>query len=147
MNSITIMGNLGHDPSHKTLDSGMTIVEMSVATTHKKKQGEEWVDETTWHRVKAFGNRADAIKKFFSKGDKILVVGRQENRKYEDKDGNTRWASEVILQDFHFVGGSKRAEDSGEARIAQDQTPSAPRVNSAPTMEELNFNKNENLPF
>ena len=147
MNTINLCGRLGHDPSLKTLDSGLEIVEFSLATNHQIKKGDEWVDATTWHRVKAFGKRAVAIKKWVSKGDQFIVIGRQENNKYEDKDGNTRWSSEVILNEFEFVGS--RSTDSDEARNAQSQTSTdSSRTNHAPGAESPpSFNENEETPF
>lgn len=121
MNKVILKGNVGSDPEFKTFDNGGSVAEFSMATNRKyKDRNEELVEETQWHRVKVYGNRADVIQRYVSKGDPLLVEGRLTYRQYEDKDGNARYITEVILEDFHFLGGS--GLDTGSAESAPEKT-------------------------
>ena len=100
------MGNIGKI-EQKTTAGGMVIVEMSIACAEKKKQGDEWVDHTEWIPVKFFGNKAEAVAKFFEKGRKILIEGKFVTNSWDDKDGNKRYKSEIIGTDFYFCDSKK----------------------------------------
>jgi single-strand DNA-binding protein len=145
MNQIIIQGNIGRDPECKTSDSGVEIAKFSIADNFKKKTGDVWTQGTTWHNCVAFNKKAEIISKWFTKGKPILVIGKLEKRKYTAKDGTEKEMVEVIVNDVHFVSGSK--EVSGEAKDAQSQTPTPEHntrqvPNLAPT-----FDANEELPF
>lgn len=151
MNTLTLMGRLGHDPSLKTLDSGTDVVEFSLATSDKRKQGDEWVDETIWHRVKFFGKRASALKTYVKKGDLLLVVGKQVNSKYEDKNGVVKYASEVIGSNFEFAGGG-RSDAALKDKDSQTETwtgASSEVYNHAPgaTNPPPSVSANDEMPF
>lgn len=129
MNQITLIGHIGKDPETKEVGS-TTLTKFSVATRHRIKKDDEWVDQTTWHNIVCWGKRGDVIAQYCSKGDMIGITGRQEHRKYEDKEtGATKYMSEVVLNDFTFIN----------AKVVSDQ----PKIkNHAPGM-----NEDEEIPF
>lgn len=97
-NKITLIGRLGRDPESKTFESGSVQTTFSIATSEsfKDKSG-EWQDNTTWHRVVCWGKLAESLAKNLHKGDLVIVEGKQEHRKYTDKDGNDKTISEVVI--------------------------------------------------
>ena len=78
VNKVTLGGNLGADPEAKVTSGGAKIVNLRVATSRSKKEGDEWVEVTDWHRVVTFGKLADSCEKFLKKGRQVFVSGRIE---------------------------------------------------------------------
>lgn len=103
-NSITLIGNLGQDPRLVTLESGTSVVEFSLATNDRYRDREgNFQDRTEWHTVKAYGNRAETMAKYLTKGSKIAVSGALRYRKWEDKHGQKRTTAEIVCEDFAFL--------------------------------------------
>ncbi len=114
MNKAIILGRLGADPEVKSFESGNSIVTLSVATTHKiyNKETEGYDKATAWHRVKAFGKKGEVIAKYLGKGDQIYLEGRIDYRTWDREDGSKGYSTDIVIQDFEFVGG-KRSESQG----------------------------------
>jgi len=110
MNKVILKGNLGKDPEVKTFDWGK-VAKFSLATTesYKNKEGEK-VTNTEWHNVVFKGSICDVIKKEVHKGDQLLVEGKIVTRQYDDKNGVTHWATEVVCHSFEFCGTKKKTE-------------------------------------
>lgn len=102
VNKVFILGNIGRDPEVTTANSGLKICKLSVATTEKVKDEKK----TEWHRVTAFGRTAETIGLYFHKGDQIHIEGRLSTNKWQDKDGNDRYTTEIICDRFSFSGMS-----------------------------------------
>ena len=100
MNMVMIIGNVGQDPELRKTQSGSSVANFSVATTErwKSKDGEK-KEATEWHRVVVWGNLADIVEKFVSKGSKVAIVGKVKTRKWE-KDGVERYSTEIVLDGF-----------------------------------------------
>ena len=97
INKVEIQGFLGKDAIVRTFESGRTLINMSVATSESyKNQLNEWVTTTTWHLVAFWRNKNDEKYDFLKKGKKVNVMGKLNNRKYTDKDGNDRYITEVL---------------------------------------------------
>jgi single-strand DNA-binding protein len=113
VNRVTLIGNVGRDPELKHLPNGDTVVSISLATTYKKKQGDEWVDDTQWHRVVFYKRLADMVGERVGKGTMIFVEGRIQYRSFE-KDGAKQTVTEIIGNDLQILAGKlnkKPAED------------------------------------
>lgn len=130
MNLAILKGNLGKDPEVNTTNSGTSVCRFSLATTRRRKNGDEWEEETCWHNITAFGKTGEFIHKYFRKGDPILIHGRIDNRKYE-KDGETKYFSGIVVDQAEFCskpsgnkGGSKPKEqkpaDQHQADMGDD---------------------------
>ncbi len=104
VNKVILVGNLGRDPEPRTSQSGTTIANLSIATTTRRKQGEEWVDQTEWHRVVCFGRTADNVVRFLSKGRQVYIEGRLQTRKWTDQSGADRYTTEVVADTIQFLG-------------------------------------------
>ena len=109
MNNVTLLGNLGSDPELKSTAGGNAVTTVSLATNWRKKEGDDWVDQTEWHRLVAFGTTAETMSKHLSKGRKILVEGRLQTRSWETDSGEKRWMTEVVVNRFHFASAPPEA--------------------------------------
>lgn len=123
INRVTVVGFLGRDPEVRTLNSGDSVCNLSIATS------EEWKDKATgekkgrteWHRVVIFGKAADVAEKYTRKGALVGVEGKLQTRKWTDQSGQDRYTTEIVVDGFQgrlFLlgkggGGSSRDDDSG----------------------------------
>ena len=122
VNKAILIGNLGADPEVRTTNSGASVCNLRIATNSRAKQGEEWVDVTEWHSVVCFGRTADNAGKYLSKGRKVYVEGRIQTRKYQDRDGNDKWSTEIVADNLTFLGGQS---DGGGNRGDAYEPPAA----------------------
>ena len=114
VNKVILVGNLGRDPEVRTTQGGMTIASLNIATTERRKKGETWEDHTEWHKVSVFGRTADNAAKFLKKGRQVYVEGRLQTRKWQDKDGQDRYSTEVVADDVKFLGGGSDDRQGGQ---------------------------------
>ncbi len=115
-NEVTLIGNLGRDPEIKHTQKGTAVCNLSLATSHRVKRGEQWEDETEWHRVTVWGKTAENVARFCKKGKQLFVKGRIQTRSYE-RGGEKRYATEVVAELVKFLGG-KGAETQAYGRGA-----------------------------
>jgi len=106
-NSVRLVGNLGADPEMKSFGTeNRQLAKLSLATTeiYKNEKGER-VQETQWHSLIAWGNQAQFIGTYLKKGDEIAIEGKLNNRNWTDKDGNKRYVTEIVINDFIKLKG------------------------------------------
>lgn len=102
-NKAFVLGNLGKDPELRHTPSNVAVCTFSVATSeHYTKNGQK-VEETDWHNIVVWEKQAEACKKFLVKGSKVFVEGKMKTRKYDDKNGVTRYTTEIIASKVDFV--------------------------------------------
>lgn len=107
-NRVQLIGNLGADPELKALENGNHRVKMSLATHEKYKNSKgEKVEETTWHNVVGWGKTAEIAAEYLKKGSEVCIEGKLTNRVYEDKEGNNKYITEVIVKDFLMLDKKK----------------------------------------
>ncbi|SEH06502.1 single-stranded DNA-binding protein [Candidatus Venteria ishoeyi] len=113
------IGRLGKDPELKTMPNGNTVVNFTMATSQKwkDKQSGEWQEKTQWHNLSAFGKLAEIIGQYLKKGSQVYIEGELQYRKYTDKNGNERWATDIIVKEMQMLGGKNDA--AGNAPQAQ----------------------------
>jgi len=97
-NSVRLIGYLGDNPKMRKLDSDKSVANFSIATneTYRDHNGNK-MSETTWHKLVAWGKQAEVAEKYLKKGSEIAVEGKLTNRSYEDKNGETHFISEIIV--------------------------------------------------
>ena len=103
VNKVILVGNLGRDPEVRRMSSGDPVVNLSVATSEswRDKASGERKEKTEWHRVVIFNkNLAEVAEKYLRKGSKVYVEGSLQTRKWTDKDGQEKYSTEVVLQNF-----------------------------------------------
>jgi single-strand DNA-binding protein len=108
-NSVQLIGNLGMDPEVKDLEQGKKVARFSVATTETYRNSEgKQVKETQWHNVVAWGGTATIAEKYLTKGKEIALQGRLTHRTYEDKSGNTKYFTEIVVNEIVMLGSGKK---------------------------------------
>jgi single-strand DNA-binding protein len=101
LNKVMLIGNLGRDPELKALASGSHVTTFTMATNRRwKGKDGEMQEETQWHNIVAWAQRAEFIATYLKKGSKIYVEGRLTHRSWEDPNGQKHYATEVVVEDF-----------------------------------------------
>jgi single-strand DNA-binding protein len=118
INKVILVGNLGADPETRYMPSGSAVTNLRLATSEswKDKTSGEQQERTEWHRVAMFGRLAEIAAEYLRKGSQIYIEGSLRTRKWQDKDGNDRWSTEVIANEMQMLGG--RGDSSAPARSA-----------------------------
>ena len=112
VNKVILVGNLGRDPETRFSPDGAAICNISLATTSqwKDKNSGERKEETEWHRVVFYNRLAEIAGEYLKKGRSIYVEGRLKTRKWQDKEGQDRWTTEIVADQMQMLGSR---EDSG----------------------------------
>ncbi|MBL8313988.1 MAG: single-stranded DNA-binding protein [Rubrivivax sp.] len=138
VNKVIIIGNLGKDPEVRYLPSGSAICNITVATSRqwKDKNSGERQEETEWHRITFFDRMAEIAGEYLKKGRPVYVEGRLKTRKYTDKDGVEKYATDIVATEMQLLGGREGGggmggDDSGGGERASAPR-SAPQARSAP---------------
>ena len=104
VNKVILLGNLGRDPEIRSMQSGKKMASFSIATSKrwKDRNTQEQKENTSWHNIVVFNEGlVDVIERYVKKGSKIYVEGELSTRKYQDKDGNDKYTTEVVLQGYN----------------------------------------------
>jgi single-strand DNA-binding protein len=104
-NKVNLIGNLGNNPEVKVFESGKKMVRLSLATSenYKNTNGEK-VEETQWHNLVAWGKTADIAEKYLQKGSELAIEGKLTYRSYEDKNGEKKYITEIIVNELMMLG-------------------------------------------
>lgn len=105
-NKVQLIGNLGNNPEVINLESGKKLAKIALATndTYKNNKGET-VKDTQWHNCVAWGKTADIIEKYLQRGNEVAIEGKLTNRSYEDKNGEKRYITEIVINELLMLGG------------------------------------------
>lgn len=115
VNKVILVGNLGRDPEIRYTTDGRAIANFTLATSERfKTRDGEWDEKTEWHRVVFFGRTAEVCGEYLHKGKQVYVEGRIQTRKWEDRDGNERYTTEVVGQVMQMLG--RVGDESPEGR-------------------------------
>lgn len=116
LNKIIIIGHLGRDPESRYMPSGEQVTSISVATTEswKDKSGNKQ-EQTEWHRISFFGKLAEIAGQYLKKGSQVYVEGRIRTRKYTDRDGIERYATEIIGDRMQMLGSKQDNGNGGQS--------------------------------
>lgn len=131
VNKVILIGNLGADPEVRYSQNGTAVANFRVATTETWKKEGEKEELTEWHRVVTFGSLAEICGKYLSKGSKVYIEGRIQTRKWEDRDGNPRYTTEIVAREMKMLS-PRGAGDEGQSAY-RDEEPPLPDV---PKMED-----------
>lgn len=138
LNHITLMGRMVRDPELRKTGSGISVVSFTVACDRDFSSKESTEKEADFIDCTAWRNTADFVSKYFTKGRMIVVDGRLQIRKWQDKDGNNRYSAEVVANSCYF-GDSKRDSDGSTAHTTSAvgyPVPSVPAQGFVPILEE-----------
>lgn len=151
VNKVILIGNLGRDPEVRHLESGSAVAKFSVATNenYQDKSG-QWQTITEWHNVVAWRGLAERAEKQLKKGMMVFVEGKLTTRKWQDRDGNDRYTTEVVANTFRLLEKRERAGDSGfpeQEPTVNMATTGAPAATAQPSTPASGGAEVDDLPF
>lgn len=125
VNKVIIVGNLGRDPDMRSMDGGEAIANIPVATSHKWKDRDsgEIREQTEWHRVVFFSRLAEIAGQYLKKGSSVYIEGRLHTRKYTDKDGVERYATDIVAEQMQMLGGPNGSSREANEKSTYEQAP------------------------
>ncbi len=140
LNKATIIGNLGSDPEIRTTGTGSKVASFSVATSRSwsGKDGQQQ-EKTEWHRIVAWAKLADVVERYLKKGDRVYVEGEIQYRSYEDKDGVTKYSTEINAREMIMLGGRDGGSDRAPATAGSS--------NSYDDFQTPPLGEDDDLPF
>ena len=115
VNKVILVGNLGADPETRAMPSGATVANLRIATSEswRDKTSGEQQERTEWHRVALFGRLAEVASEYLRKGSQVYIEGSLRTRKWQDKQGNERYSTEIVANDLQMLGGRGGAGGGG----------------------------------
>jgi len=146
INKVILIGNLGNDPEVRYTAGGAAVANVSLATTDtwRDKNTGEQQERTEWHRVVFFGRLAEIVGEYLKKGSQIYVEGRLQTRKWQDKDGNDRYTTEIVASEMQMLGGRGGGAErdmgrSGPASEPRGRDEPEPRIDSEFVDDDIPF--------
>lgn len=138
VNKVIIVGNLGNDPEMRYTPSGDAVANITVATTEswKDKASGEKKEATEWHRVTMFKRLAEVAGQYLKKGSQVYIEGKLKTRKWQDKDGNDRYTTEINADDMKMLGSR---EASGRKEERKEDAPKSNNRSLADHADDIPF--------
>jgi single-strand DNA-binding protein len=117
VNKVILVGNLGADPETRSMPSGMTVTNIRIATSEswKDKASGAQQERTEWHNIALFGRLGEIAAEYLRKGSQVFVEGKLRTRKWQDKQGNDRFTTEIIADNMQMLGGRAGGGGGGAA--------------------------------
>ena len=133
LNKVTLLGNLGQKPEIRHTPSGVSVCNMSLATTEYRKNSEtgERTEKTEWHRVVLFGRLAEIAEEYLNKGSQACVEGRLQTNRWQDQEGRERFTTEIIASDLILIGGRQSSFTDKKRGSGESQESVGDSVSSA----------------
>ena len=138
INKVILVGNLGADPETRAMPSGTTVANLRIATSEswRDKQSGEQQERTEWHRVALFGRLAEVAGEYLRKGSQVYIEGSLRTRKWQDKQGNDRYSTEIVGNDLQMLGGRGGAGGGEASRGAAGAAAAGGAGGGAPALAE-----------
>ena len=148
VNKVILVGNLGADPETRYTAGGSAVTNVSLATTDswKDKQSGEQQERTEWHRIVFWGRLAEIAAEYLRKGSQIYVEGRIQTRKWQGKDGQDRWTTEIVGNEMQMLG-SRGGEQSPPPDFDSGQSGATAPESSSPKKAEAVEDFDDDIPF
>ncbi|MBT8188839.1 MAG: single-stranded DNA-binding protein [Bacteroidia bacterium] len=149
INKVTLIGNLGKDPEVRTLENGTSVARFSVATNENyRDRNNEWQTITEWHNVVAWRNLADRAVRDLKKGSLVYVEGKITTRKWQDRDGNDRYSTDIVANTLRLLEKRESSANAiGDFPSAADEPYSPPAVKEESSDPITTTSKDDDLPF
>jgi len=134
VNKVILVGNLGRDPETRYMPDGTALCNLSLATTYgwKDKTSGERKEETEWHRVTLRGRLAEVAGQYLKKGSPAYVEGRLRTRKWQDKEGQDRYTTEIVGETLQLLGARGGGAPGGESMDEPESRAGAPSRGARP---------------
>lgn len=136
LNKVMLIGSLGKDPEVRYTQSGTAVASFSMATSERFKKDGDWQDKTEWHNITLWGNLAEIAGKYLTKGKPVYIEGRLQTRKWQDRDGNDRYTTEIVGEKMQMLGAKGEGKSSGGGSGG-----------ASPQYEEPAFDDDSDIPF
>jgi single-strand DNA-binding protein len=137
-NLVILIGNLGNAPELRQTNNGIAVASFNVATTEKRKgQDGQWQELTEWHRVTAWDRLAEICGEYLDKGSKVYIEGRLQTRKWQDKDGNDRYTTEIVAREMKML--SPKGDQHSHGSSKDDGFGNPPSTGSFPGDDSVPF--------
>ena len=155
VNKVMLVGRLGQDPDVRYMPNETAVCNFSLATSrrYKNKDGER-VENTEWHRVVMFGKLAEIAKEYVKKGSQIYIEGRLQSRKWQTKEGQDRYTTEIIAENMTMLGGKSDSaegsnQSSNDSEFSQEkkQSKEAMPESAAPSKNPFDALGDDDIPF
>ena len=146
INKVILVGNLGKDPEVRHLENNVAVATFTLATSesYKDKTGPR-IEKTEWHNIVMWRGLAEVAEKYLKKGQTVYIEGKIRSRNYQDKEGQTRYITEIVADEMTMIGGRPDGSQSGNQgetaaksnnQATAAQNASAPVGHNAPAYEE-----------
>ncbi len=146
VNKVILVGNLGQDPELRYTGSGTEVCNLRLATNESYKDSNgEWVERTEWHSIVAWARLAEICNEYLTKGSQVYFEGSLQTRNYEDKDGNTKYVTEIKAREMMMLSGRVGGGDSFGG--SQTEEPATATASTNGNSDEMSFEPDDELPF
>ena len=140
LNKVMLIGNLGKDPEVRYTASGQAVASFSLATSEKfKSKTGEWEERTEWHNITLWGKLAEIAGEYLAKGKTVYIEGRLQTRKWQDKNGNDRYTTDIVGDKMQMLSGKGERREAGS-------TPAGGGSGGGSSYEEPPF-QDDDIPF
>ncbi len=147
INKVILVGNLGQDPQSRAMPSGKAVVNLRIATSDqwRDKQTGENKEATEWHSVVMFDRLAEVAAEYLRKGSQVYIEGRLRTRKWQDKEGQDRYSTEIIANEMQMLGGRGGGSGSGGGSSSDRSEDRGSRSEATTAPADDNFE--DDVPF
>ena len=141
VNKVILVGNLGQKPEIRYTQTNTAVATLSIATSEswKDKDSGEQREKTEWQRVVFFGKLAEIAEQYLDKGSQLYVEGKLQTRKWQDKDGNDKYTTEILGNEMNMLGGRQSSADSGEFDQSQPASQTSQSHDAQISEEDIPF--------
>jgi len=141
VNKVILVGNLGRDPEIRSLESGVKVARFSLATTesYNDRNTGQRVDQTEWHNIVLWRGLAEIAEKYLRKGNQVYIEGKLQTRSYQDKDGITKYSTEIVGQNMTMLGGRTSTSEATYEPSSQTSSPPAEPIDLPDETDDLPF--------
>ncbi len=149
LNKAILIGNLGADPETRYMQDGTCVCNIRIATTERfKDRNGERQERTEWHRVVLWGKLGEIANQYLHKGSQVYIEGKIETRKWQDRDGNDKYTTEIRARDMKMLGGKSEggsprsqapAEKSAQTASTGDPFADSPAFSDVPVDDDIPF--------
>lgn len=143
VNKVILIGNLGKDPEVKSLESGTSLASFSMATSESYTKDGERQTTTEWHNIVAWGKLADIVGKYLQKGSTVYIEGKIKTRSWDDKDGNKKYATDIIAEKLTMLGKKQDSSQSPKPDTSKQDAVAAEKIRG----DQEAQTESDDLPF
>jgi single-strand DNA-binding protein len=149
VNKVTLIGNLGNDPEVRYGKNGNAIANISLATAEswRDKDSGEQQERTEWHRVVFFGRLAEIVSEYLHKGSQVYVEGRLQTNKWQDKEGNDRYTTQIVANEMQMLGGRGGSTNNQEPAVEKSTDASSEQNKQSSPNQSSTDDFDEDIPF